>query len=48
LIAEPAAGHGVGFLVPYESTHTYGTDLADERAREDVWPKLIAFLDKNG
>jgi hypothetical protein len=48
LIAEPNAGHGVGWLVPYESTRTYLTDAADERAREDVWPRLIAFLDENG
>jgi dienelactone hydrolase len=47
--AKPQAGHLVGALLPYEPgfvVYNLGTEpaLANERARERIWPKLLAFL----
>jgi dienelactone hydrolase len=55
LLVYPRAGHAVGTIVPYIPTFTRvhsrfgqlelgGTRTADERAREDAWPKLLAWL----
>jgi dienelactone hydrolase len=55
LLVYPRAGHAVGTIVPYipSPTHIHsrygllelgGTRTADERAREDAWPKLLAWL----
>jgi pimeloyl-ACP methyl ester carboxylesterase len=44
LIVEPRAGHGLGLLVPYEPDSSYLSGAAEERGREDAWPKLLAFL----
>jgi dienelactone hydrolase len=40
------AGHGVGFVLPYDPIYlpTGGTIAADQRARAVVWPRLLAFL----
>ena len=40
------AGHGVGFLLPYDPIYlpTGGTISADQRARAAGWPRLLAFL----
>lgn len=52
-LSYPDAGHAVDFLVPYQprvpartgSLPTYGaTPLANDRARADAWPQLLAFL----
>jgi pimeloyl-ACP methyl ester carboxylesterase len=40
----PTAGHFVGALVPYEPDAPDAADPATERARERVWPQLLAFL----
>ncbi len=51
----PAAGHGVGFAVPYTPIATVvdtrygvlflgGTVATDAAARADSWPRLLAFL----
>jgi hypothetical protein len=52
----PAAGHAVGALVPnlpesdtvvtsrYGVLNLGGTRAADAAAKEDAWPKLLAFL----
>ena len=51
----PAAGHLAGVLVPYlpfTGSHnadgtlprTGGTELTDQQAEADAWPKLLAFL----
>jgi dienelactone hydrolase len=47
--AAPPAGHLVGALLPYEPgfvAYNLGTELsvANEKAREQIWPKLLAFL----
>jgi dienelactone hydrolase len=39
----PSAGHQVGALVPYEPVAT-GNEPADEKAREQLWPHVLAFL----
>jgi dienelactone hydrolase len=39
----PDAGHHVGALIPYEPT-TLDNPRADEEAREQQWPLLLAFL----
>jgi dienelactone hydrolase len=46
LLAYPNAGHGVGYLLPNVPFYlaTGGTALADQRARTDAWPRLLAFL----
>jgi dienelactone hydrolase len=46
LLAYPNAGHGVGDVLPNEAFYlpTGGTILADQRARTDAWPRLLAFL----
>lgn len=51
LVNYPRAGHGVGTLVPYQPAgpHVQGAmagldPLANQRARADVWPKLMTFL----
>jgi dienelactone hydrolase len=55
LLVYPRAGHGVGTIVPYVPTfmriHSRygildlgGTRAADEHAREDAWPRLLAWL----
>jgi len=47
LFTYPEAGHGVGFSVPYDPTFVVadgGPSAADELAREDVWPRQLAFL----
>ena len=46
LLAYPNAGHGVGNLLPNDPFYlpTGGTVLADQRARTDAWPRLLAFL----
>jgi dienelactone hydrolase len=42
-----SAGHFVGGLVPYMLfAPSPALRRADERAREDVWPKLLAFLSR--
>jgi hypothetical protein len=40
------AGHGVGALLPYlvGAPNRAFLNPADERAREALWPKLLAFL----
>jgi dienelactone hydrolase len=40
------AGHGIGSLMPDEPQvgGTSPTAVADERAREAVWPRVLAFL----
>jgi pimeloyl-ACP methyl ester carboxylesterase len=38
------AGHDVGTLVPYEPIEREPNRAASERARERIWPQLIAFL----
>jgi hypothetical protein len=46
LYRAPRAGHLAGSLVPNEPTWA-GSDLynlADQRARERLWPRLVAFL----
>jgi hypothetical protein len=49
LIVAPKSGHGVGSLVPYEpNPASNDPDAArNERGREFVWPKLLAFLRRN-
>jgi dienelactone hydrolase len=46
LYAYGRAGHFVGALLPYSVVAPRALYLkpADERAREDVWPKLLSFL----
>jgi dienelactone hydrolase len=55
LLVYPHAGHAVGAIVPYIPSFTHvhspyglvelgGTRAADERGREDAWPKLLAWL----
>jgi dienelactone hydrolase len=55
LLVYPRAGHAVGSILPYIPSFTHihsrygiielgGTRTADERAREDAWPKLVAWL----
>jgi dienelactone hydrolase len=55
LLVYPQAGHGVVTLVPYVPTFTRirspygildlgGTRAADEHARENAWPRLLAWL----
>jgi dienelactone hydrolase len=55
LLVYPHAGHAVGAIVPYVPTFTHvhspygllelgGTRMADEHAREDAWPNLLAWL----
>ena len=39
----PRAGHPLGVLIPYEPT-VIDTTQADEQAREQQWPLLLAFL----
>lgn len=42
-----SAGHGIGVGLPYLRTATLsfgGTPAADAKARDDSWPKLLAFL----
>jgi dienelactone hydrolase len=49
-VAAPPAGHFAGGLVPYEpgflAFERGGTEppVANEKARERIWPKLLAFL----
>ena len=45
LLDYPEAGHGVGFLTPAVRTSKCSTSDADERARADAWPKVLAFID---
>jgi dienelactone hydrolase len=48
----PRAGHGVGTFVPSlpttdpKSVGTGGSATADAAGREDLWPRLLAFLDQ--
>ena len=46
LLKEAFAGHDVGSLMPDEPQFdgTTPTAVADERARESVWPHVLAFL----
>lgn len=46
LLDYPNAGHAVGALVPNDPTHLPlgGTIAADQHARADGWPRLLAFL----
>ncbi len=49
VLAYPAAGHGVGDLVPYVVAGRTGTldgstPLANDLARAQAWPRLIDFL----
>ena len=46
LLRASLAGHGVGSLMPDEPQvgGTSPTAVADERAREAVWPRVLAFL----
>lgn len=48
LAAYPDAGHGVGFLVPYEPNAAAGSaggrPHPDQLALAEVWPRLITFL----
>jgi dienelactone hydrolase len=46
LFAYPSASHGVGGSSVYEPGSLAGDFFvpADERAREDLWPRLLAFL----
>jgi len=42
-----SAGHGIGGALPFLRSATLslgGTPAADARARDDSWPKLLAFL----
>ncbi len=39
----PGAGHYVGSFIPYEPTSA-APDPSDEQAREQLWPRLLAFL----
>jgi dienelactone hydrolase len=56
LCSYPAAGHGVGTLVPYEPESPSLqngaleglTPLANDDARAQVWPRLLAFLARSG
>jgi dienelactone hydrolase len=50
LHAYPRGGHGIGSLAPYESYLPADPDAyaADQRARADVWPRLLAFLAQVG
>ena len=46
LLAYPNAGHGVGYLLPNDPFYgpTGGTVPAEQRARTQAWPRLLAFL----
>jgi dienelactone hydrolase len=47
LFTYPDAGHGIGDSVPFDPTVVAldgGTAAADELAREDFWPRQLAFL----
>jgi dienelactone hydrolase len=55
----PAAGHGVGLIVPnietpstvktvYGTFYLGGSPLGDANARADSWPKLLRFLSQQG
>jgi dienelactone hydrolase len=53
LFSYPDAGHGVGELLPYEPGHNAAdantnlagaTPEANDLAREDLWPHVLAFL----
>jgi len=47
LFTYPSAGHDVGYAVPYDPTFEAafgGVSSADAIAREDFWPRQLAFL----
>jgi dienelactone hydrolase len=46
LHAYRGAGHGLGSLAPYQPIAAAGnpTHAADQRARADVWPRVLEFL----
>ena len=55
LLAYPDAGHAIGFLLPFEpggddveaALHLAGrTADANDEARRDLWPHVLAFLDQ--
>lgn len=53
LLDYPAAGHGVGFALPYlprlDSPGLEGSSVqANPLARADEWPKILAFLGASG
>jgi dienelactone hydrolase len=48
LLAYPRAGHLVDSMIPYWPVVLEPTDFADQQAHADLWPRLLAFLDKNG
>lgn len=41
-----AAGHAVGWALPFLRSPSRGTPAGDARARADSWPKLLAFLSR--
>jgi dienelactone hydrolase len=44
-----SAGHGIGIALPFLRSATLslgGTPAADAKARDDSWPKLLAFLSR--
>jgi dienelactone hydrolase len=44
----PDAGHGIGEALPYEPFATPSADphySADQLARSDLWPRILAYLD---
>jgi hypothetical protein len=50
-LIEANSGHDVGTLVPYDPSPVVlatPADQRDERAREAVWPQVLAFLARNG
>ena len=51
LLSYPEAGHGIGDLVPYVLAGRMGTldgasPTANDLARAQAWPKLLAFLER--
>jgi dienelactone hydrolase len=49
-LSYPAAGHNVGFAIPfvpgYDAAQVGGTPAADAAARAALWPRLLDFLDR--
>jgi dienelactone hydrolase len=44
----PRAGHDIGLLLPYQAVAPRSLYFkpADERAREDLWPRVLSFLER--